>query len=54
MVNRCNFCKESEELADHILIHCTKRRALDLFISPLWGGLGFSKFSEKSPLSMES
>ena len=24
MVNRCSLCKENEELADHILIHCGK------------------------------
>ena len=28
MVNRCSLCKESEELADHILIHCGKTRML--------------------------
>ena len=37
MVNRCNFCKESEELADHILIHCTKRRELWIFLLALFG-----------------
>ena len=54
MVNRCNLCKESEESADHILIHCTKTRALDLFISPPWSHLGISIFNEKSPPSMEN
>ena len=28
MVNRCNLCKENEESADHILIHCGKTREL--------------------------
>ena len=28
MVNRCNLCKENEESADHILIHCDKTRKL--------------------------
>ena len=28
MVNRCSLCKENEELADHILIHCGKKREL--------------------------
>ena len=28
MVNRCNLCKENEESANHILIHCGKTREL--------------------------
>ena len=28
MVNRCSLCKENEESADHILIHCGKTREL--------------------------
>ena len=28
MVNRCNLCKENEESANHILIHCGKIREL--------------------------
>ncbi|KAJ9700572.1 hypothetical protein PVL29_006059 [Vitis rotundifolia] len=28
MVNRCILCKENEESADHILIHCGKAREL--------------------------
>ena len=28
MVNRCVLCKENEESADHILIHCGKTREL--------------------------
>ena len=37
MVNRCNFCKESEEAIDHILIHCTKTRELWIFLLALFG-----------------
>ena len=28
MVNRCSLCKDREELANHILIHCDKTREL--------------------------
>ena len=28
MANRCNLCKENEEMANHILIHCGKTRDL--------------------------
>ena len=28
MVNKCNLCKDSEESATHILIHCAKTREL--------------------------
>ena len=28
MANRCNLCKENEETANHILIHCGKTRDL--------------------------
>ena len=28
MVNRCNLCKDNEESADHILIHCGRTREL--------------------------
>ena len=28
MINKCNLCKENEESADHILIHCGKTREL--------------------------
>ena len=28
MVNRCSLCKDNEESADHILIHCGKTREL--------------------------
>ena len=28
LVNRCILCKDSEESADHILIHCDRRRQL--------------------------
>ena len=28
MVNKCSLCKENEESADHILIHCGKTREL--------------------------
>lgn len=53
MVNRCSLCKDSKELADRVLIHCVKTRAMDLFVSRLWLGLGVSNLSEKSPPRME-
>ena len=46
LVNRCFLCKNSEESADHILIHCNKTRQL-------WFGMGVPGFSEKSSPIME-
>ena len=37
MVNRCNLCKENEESANHILIHCIKTRELWTFLLALFG-----------------
>ena len=37
MVNRCNLCKESEELVDHILIHFVKTRELWTFLLAFFG-----------------
>lgn len=49
MVNGCSLCKDSEELTDHILIHCDKTRELwTLLFSNIRFGLGVLDFSEKS------
>ena len=37
MVNKCNLCKDSEELVDHILIHCAKTRELWTFLLAFFG-----------------
>ena len=37
MVNRCILCKDSEGLANHILIHCAKIRKLWTFLFVLFG-----------------
>ena len=37
MVNRSNLCKDSEQSADHILIHCAKTRELWTFLLALFG-----------------
>ena len=37
MINRCNCCKDSEELVDCILIHYVKRRELWMFLLAIFG-----------------
>lgn len=37
IINRCNFCKDDEELANHILIHCDKTRMLWTFLVAVFG-----------------
>ena len=37
MVNKCSLCKDNEESADHILIHCSRTRELwTLLLSFFW------------------
>ena len=43
MVNRCNLCKENEESADHILIHCGKIRELWTVVFSSFGWCGCSR-----------
>ena len=54
MVNRCSLCKENEESANHILIHCGKTRGFGLCCFLLLGGVGVPGFSEKSASRMEN
>ena len=37
MVNKCSFCKDTEEFANHILIHCDKTRNLWTFLLAVFG-----------------
>ena len=37
MVNKYDLCKDDEESADHILIHCAKTRELWTFLLVLFG-----------------
>ena len=37
MANRCNLCKENEETANHLLIHCGKTRDLWNFLFSSFG-----------------
>ena len=54
MVNRCSLCKDSEESANHILIHCDRiKTTLDIVVNNCWFGLGVLGFSEKSYPIME-
>ena len=53
LVNRCILCKDSEESADHILIHCDRTRQLWYAVNNFWFGLGVPGFSEKSSPRME-
>ncbi|RVW53791.1 hypothetical protein CK203_101404 [Vitis vinifera] len=47
MANRCNLCKENEETANHILIHCVRQGILELIVFFVWGGVGAPGFREK-------
>ena len=40
MVNGCSLCKDSEELTDHILIHCDKTRDLWTLLLATFGLVG--------------
>lgn len=40
MVNGCSLCKDSEELTDHILIHCDKTRELWTLLLATFGLVG--------------
>ena len=46
MTNRCFMCLEKEENINHLLLHCSRTRALwDLFFCFFWGVLGFAFFT---------
>ncbi|RVX19759.1 Transposon TX1 uncharacterized 149 kDa protein [Vitis vinifera] len=50
LANRCFLCCEEEESIDHILIHCSRARALWEFCSPFLGCFGSSHLRLKIPL----
>ena len=50
MVNRCNLCKENEELTDHILIHCGKTRELWTLLLSSFGVMWVFLESVRNPL----
>ena len=50
MVNRCNLCKENEESADHILIHCTMARVLWELLFALFGVIWVLPYSVRDTL----
>lgn len=37
LVNKCYLCQQSEELVEHLLIHCSKARLLWELLFPLFG-----------------
>ena len=49
----CPLRLESEELVDHLLLHCSKTRALGFAFVPLWSLLDFGYHSQGLPLRME-
>lgn len=47
IVNRCRLCKESEEFADHILIHCEDKGVMDVPFINFWSELSVFSCSTK-------
>ena len=54
MVSRCSLYKDSEEITNHILIHCDrKKKIVESYFSDFLVEVGVSRLSEKPSPMME-